>query len=113
MLLKFNRSTTVKARSNIVRPDAEADDVTGSGSSSKRRVSVATATTRRRGRDENTGIRIRGGVRVAVFNPSAEQSQAGIAKRRPSEPATIGDAAIAGRVECGVLTRTIGYALLI
>jgi len=76
-------------------------------------VSVATATTRRRGRDETTGIRIRGGVRVAVFNPSAEQSQAGIAKRRPSEPATIGDAAIAGRVECGVLTRTIGYALLI
>jgi len=80
MLLKFNRSTTVKARSNIVRPDAEADDVTGSGSSSKRRVSVATATTRRRGRDETTGIRIRGGVRVAVLNPSAEQSQAGSRK---------------------------------
>ena len=64
-------------------------------------------------RDETTGIRYRGGVRVAVFNPSVEQSQTGIAKRRPSEPATIGDAAIAGRVECGVLTRTIGYALLI
>jgi hypothetical protein len=76
-------------------------------------VSVATATTRRRGRNETTGIRIRGGVRVVVFNPSVEQSQAGIAKRRPSEPATIGDAALAGRVECGVLTRTIGYALLI
>ena len=43
-------------------------------------VSVATATTRRRGRDETTGIRIRGGVRVAVLNPSAEQSQAGSRK---------------------------------
>ena len=101
-LLKLNRQpcTTVNERSKIVRSDVEAYDVTGSGSS------------RRRGRDETTGIRNRRGVRVAVFNPSVEQSQAGIAKRRPSKPATIGDAAIAGRVECGVRTRTIGYALL-